>query len=417
MLRVIVAFGRERHEWRRFRAQGEEAVAARVDLTVRQTMFSLVVTMTTAIGSALVLGFGAYHVLQQRPHRRRAARGDGLHRVALHSRWSRSAPPSAACSSSSSPCAARSTCSTPSRRSTSGRTRWRSTAPRGHVAFERVASATPAAAARSTTSRSTLAPGHAGRDRRPDRRRQEHAAEPAPALLRPRSAAACCSTATTCATSRSRRCARRSASCCRSRCCSPARSPTTSATGGSRPSDERGRRRPRSAANAHDFISALPHGYDTMLGERGAQLSGGERQRISVARAFLKDAPILILDEPTSSIDSQTEAVILDALERLMEGRTTFMVAHRLSTIRDADLILVVDHGPRRRAGHARRAARAAAASTRSCTSAQNGARRGRASAAVSADGLSELTTADRREPPRRRRHRRARRWPRWRAR
>ncbi|MBU6222820.1 MAG: ABC transporter ATP-binding protein/permease [Planctomycetes bacterium] len=99
------------------------------------------------------------------------------------------------------------------------------------------------------------------------------------------------------------------------------------------------------AANAHDFISRLPEGYDTVLGERGSRLSGGERQRICVARAFLKDAPILILDEPTSSIDSKTEAVILDSLDRLMEGRTTFMIAHRLSTIRRADWILVMDQG------------------------------------------------------------------------
>jgi len=99
------------------------------------------------------------------------------------------------------------------------------------------------------------------------------------------------------------------------------------------------------AANAHDFIVRLPDGYDTLLGERGSRLSGGERQRICVARAFLKDAPILILDEPTSSIDSRTESVILDALDRLMEGRTTFMIAHRLSTIRRADWILVMDQG------------------------------------------------------------------------
>jgi ABC-type multidrug transport system fused ATPase/permease subunit len=98
-------------------------------------------------------------------------------------------------------------------------------------------------------------------------------------------------------------------------------------------------------ANAHDFIMELPDQYDTQIGERGAQLSGGERQRISVARAFLRDAPILILDEPTSSIDSKTEAVILDALARLMAGRTTFMIAHRLSTIRDAHLVLVLHHG------------------------------------------------------------------------
>jgi ATP-binding cassette, subfamily B, bacterial len=99
------------------------------------------------------------------------------------------------------------------------------------------------------------------------------------------------------------------------------------------------------AANAHDFISRLPDGYETVLGERGAQLSGGERQRICVARAFLKDAPILVLDEPTSSIDSKTEEVILDALDELMVGRTSFMVAHRLSTVRHADQILVVDQG------------------------------------------------------------------------
>jgi ATP-binding cassette subfamily B protein len=99
------------------------------------------------------------------------------------------------------------------------------------------------------------------------------------------------------------------------------------------------------AANAHDFIMALPKKYQTEIGERGAQLSGGERQRICIARAFLKDAPILILDEPTSSVDSRTESVILDALDRLIEGRTTFIIAHRLSTIRHADLILVMDKG------------------------------------------------------------------------
>jgi ATP-binding cassette subfamily B protein/subfamily B ATP-binding cassette protein MsbA len=99
------------------------------------------------------------------------------------------------------------------------------------------------------------------------------------------------------------------------------------------------------AANAHDFIMRLPQQYETMLGERGAAISGGERQRIAVARAFIKDAPILILDEPTSSVDSKTEAVILEALDRLMVGRTTFMIAHRLSTLHEADRILVLNHG------------------------------------------------------------------------
>ena len=99
------------------------------------------------------------------------------------------------------------------------------------------------------------------------------------------------------------------------------------------------------SANCHDFVESLPDGYETELGEGGAQLSGGERQRICVARAFIRDAPILILDEPTSSIDSKTESVILDALETLMQGRTSFMIAHRLSTIRGADLIVVMHHG------------------------------------------------------------------------
>jgi ATP-binding cassette subfamily B protein len=98
-------------------------------------------------------------------------------------------------------------------------------------------------------------------------------------------------------------------------------------------------------ANAHDFIARLPHGYDTLIGERGATLSGGEKQRIAIARALLKDAPILILDEPTSALDSETEKHVLDALDRLAAGRTTLVIAHRLSTIRRADQILVLDRG------------------------------------------------------------------------
>jgi ATP-binding cassette subfamily B protein/subfamily B ATP-binding cassette protein MsbA len=99
------------------------------------------------------------------------------------------------------------------------------------------------------------------------------------------------------------------------------------------------------AANAHEFIERLPGGYGTVLGERGVTLSGGERQRLSIARALLKDAPILILDEPTSALDAGTEALLLEALERLMRGRTTLIIAHRLSTIRKADRIVVMRHG------------------------------------------------------------------------
>jgi ATP-binding cassette subfamily B protein len=99
------------------------------------------------------------------------------------------------------------------------------------------------------------------------------------------------------------------------------------------------------AAGAHDFILALPHGYETSIGERGVMLSGGQRQRLSIARAFLKDAPILILDEPTSALDAETETTLLDALRRLMRGRTTLIIAHRLSTVREADRIVVLQDG------------------------------------------------------------------------
>jgi ATP-binding cassette subfamily B protein len=98
-------------------------------------------------------------------------------------------------------------------------------------------------------------------------------------------------------------------------------------------------------ANAHDFIVTLPHGYDTLVGERGVKLSGGERQRVAIARAFLADAPILIFDEATSSLDSESEASIQQAMERLMVGRTTLVVAHRLSTVRSLDRLLVLDRG------------------------------------------------------------------------
>ena len=99
------------------------------------------------------------------------------------------------------------------------------------------------------------------------------------------------------------------------------------------------------AACVHDFVSVLPEGYDTHVGERGVKLSVGEKQRISIARALLKNPPVLVLDEATASVDTATEQLIQQALQRLLAGRTSFVIAHRLSTVRHADMILVLQKG------------------------------------------------------------------------
>ncbi len=104
-------------------------------------------------------------------------------------------------------------------------------------------------------------------------------------------------------------------------------------------------------ARAHDFIERMPQGYETVVGERGARLSGGERQRIAIARALLKDAPILVLDEPTSMLDAFSERELRQAMDEARAGRTVFVIAHRLATIRDADLIVVLESGSVAEAG------------------------------------------------------------------
>jgi ATP-binding cassette subfamily B protein/subfamily B ATP-binding cassette protein MsbA len=342
MLRVIVAFGRENYEFRRFRSQGERAVDARVKVTVRQTLFSLAVNMTTAVGTALVIGVGAVHALQGE-----ITVGQLLVAIAYLAAVYK---PLEAISYTlgslqdklvGTQMAYELMDTVPEIRDMPGADAL--TRAAGRVLFERVRFSYtgrvdtlkdisfeavpgqivgivgPTGAGKSTLV--SLLPRfydpHHGRILLDDRdirsirlrslREQISVVLQEPLLF----------------------------------------------SGSIRENIRYGRLDATNdevvaaarAANADDFIMALPQHYDTQIGERGVQLSGGERQRIAVARAFLRDAPILILDEPTSSIDSRTESVILEALGRLMNGRTTFMIAHRLSTIRNADAILVMHHG------------------------------------------------------------------------
>jgi ATP-binding cassette, subfamily B, bacterial len=390
MLRVIVAFGRERHEHSRFRAQAENAVNARVTLTVRQTMFSLVVTLITATGTALVLGFGGFSVLRGDMTAGEllvvmgyiAAIYKPLEQISntVSVLQERFITLQGALALLDTEREIKERADAFRLDDAAGSIRFKDvsfayTGRRGtlrSVSFEapagtRVAIVGPTGAGKSTLL--NLIPRfydpHEGRvlldgfDLR-DLRLQSLRAQVSIVLQEPLLFA-----------------------------------------GSIRDNIRYGRmeaadaevEQAAMAANAHDFISRLPHGYDTLLGERGAHLSGGERQRISVARAFLRDAPVLILDEPTSSIDSKTEAVILNALERLAAGRTTFMVAHRLSTVLGADLILVVNHGEVVEQGTHEELLGSGGLYAQ-LWEAQQGARRARAAAALSAEDLSEMTAA-----------------------
>jgi ATP-binding cassette, subfamily B, bacterial len=342
MLRVIVAFGREHYEYRRFRTQAERAVDARIKVTLRQTLFSLVVNMTTAIGTALVVGLGAYHALLGQ-----ITVGQLL--VAISYQGAVYKPLETISY----------TLGTLQERlvGTNMAYELMDTEPtikdlpgavaidrsRGRVTFQHVRFSYtgrvdtlkdicfdaepgqivgivgPTGAGKSTLV--SLLPRFYdpqagrilldGRDilgiRLKSLRDQISVVLQEPLLF---------------------------SGCIRD-----------NIRYGRLEAEMDGVIAAARAANAHDFIMELPDQYDTQIGERGVQMSGGERQRIAVARAFLRDSPILILDEPTSSIDSKTEAVILEALARLMAGRTTFMIAHRLSTVRDAHVILVMHHG------------------------------------------------------------------------
>jgi ATP-binding cassette, subfamily B, bacterial len=342
MLRVIMAFGRERQEHEKFRAQGEETVDARVRVTVRQAAFNFAVSSVTAAGTAAVVGFGAHDVLTHRISAGEllvvisyiAAAYAPLHSltnsvtvlqqqfVALRYAFDLLDVPVAVVDDPNAVTVGRvrgDICLrdvdfsyVPGRRTLSG------------VSFDVRAGEVLAIVGATGAGKTTLInllprfyePDHGtitidGHEIRElslaSLRAQFSVVLQEPLLfsqtIRENIAYSC--------------------------------------PGASMAEIERAAR----DANAHDFIRRLPNKYDTRLGERGTKISVGERQRIAVARAFLRDAPIVILDEPTSSIDSRTEAVILDALDRLMEGRTTIVIAHRLSTIRRADRVLVMHEG------------------------------------------------------------------------
>ena len=342
MLRVIVAFGREDHEHRRFRDQGRQAVAARVKVTVRQTLFTLAVNAITAAGTALVLGFGAYHVMRgrltvgqllvvmgyiaavYRPLETISTTVGSLQDVFLQLKLAfdladvqpeiRDAPGA----------------------TDIGRAR-------GHVRFEHVDFSYSGRSDTLTDISLDAEPGEVVAIVGPTGAGKSTMASLIPRFYAPKAGRI---------TLDGRDLRDVTLKSLRQQISIVLQEPLLF-SGTIADNIRYGRleatleeiHEAAKAANAHDFIERLPEKYDTVVGERGAQLSGGERQRIAVARAFLKDAPVLILDEPTSSIDSRTEAVILDALDRLMVGRTTFMIAHRLSTVRKADQILVVDRG------------------------------------------------------------------------
>ena len=179
---------------------------------------------------------------------------------------------------------------------------------------------------------------------------QDHAGQPGAALLRRHQRSGAHRRPRRARSGAWHRCGRRSASWRRTRFCSTIRSRTTSPTGGR---TRRWRKSARAAetALAHEFIERLPQGYETMIGDRGVNLSGGQRQRLAIARALLKNAPILILDEATSHLDTESEMLVQQALANLMEDRTVIVIAHRLSTIRRADKIVVLDNGRIREIG------------------------------------------------------------------
>jgi ABC-type multidrug transport system fused ATPase/permease subunit len=342
MLRVIVAFGREDHEHARFREQGRRALDARVDVTVRQAVFSMAVNATTAVGTALVLGYGAYLVLQQQ-----LTMGQLLVVVAYIGSVYK---PLEAISGTigalqdqfvNLQMAFELLEREPDITDSPGAIPLEET--RGHLRFEGVSFRYEGRPDTLADISFDAAPGEAIAIVGPTGAGKSTLVSLIPRFYDPQAGRILLDGRDV--KSLTLQSLRRQISIVLQEPLLFSSTVAENIRYGRLDATMDDVVAAAKAANAHEFVTALPLGYETPLGERGAQISGGERQRIAVARAFLKDAPILILDEPTSSIDSKTEAVILDALDRLMAGRTTFMVAHRLSTLRSVSKILVLNQG------------------------------------------------------------------------
>jgi len=342
MLRVIVAFGREEYEYGRFRDQGERANEARVKITLRQTLFSLGVNTTTALGTALVLGYGAFLALQHK-----LTVGELL--IVLAYLGSVYRPLEAISGTIGSlqdelvnlKIAFDLLEKEPDIRDTPDAVAV--TATKGHVRFENVSFHYQGRRDTLQNIAFEALPGQTIAIVGPTGAGKSTIVSLVPRFYDPQEGRILIDDVEI--KQLTLKSLRQQISIVLQEPLLFSSTIADNIAYGRLDATMDEIVTAAKAANAHEFIMALPQQYDTLLGERGAQLSGGERQRIAVARAFLKDAPILILDEPTSSIDSRTEAVILDALERLMVGRTTFLVAHRLSTLRNVSTILVLNQG------------------------------------------------------------------------
>ena len=342
MMRVIVAFGREEHEHRRFRQQTTKAVAARVNVTLRQTLFSMVVNMTTALGSSLVLGVGAYHVIQGH-----LTIGQMLVVIAYIAAVYKPLETISYTLGSlqnrfvNLQCAFELLDTEPDIKDVP---RAQTVVnPKGYIVYEKI---NFSYSGRTDTLRDIsfdARPGEVIGIVGPTGAGKSTLVSLLPRFYDPKAGRILLDDVDI---------RELSLKSLREQISIVLQEPLLF-SGTIAENIRYGRLDARDndiisaakAANAHDFIMRLPQQYETILGERGAAISGGERQRLAVARAFLKNAPILILDEPTSAVDSKTEAVILEALDRLMIGRTTFMIAHRLSTLHEADRILVLNQG------------------------------------------------------------------------